>query len=144
MAPPPMMTNGVNGTTLGMPRRKRMIMHMTFYWGKDALILFKGWPGPNNIGMYALALIFVFFMALLVEWLADAMSRMKSEGAASGLAQTMLYGLRVGIGNMVMLALMSFNVGVFLVAVLGHTLGFFFFRVIIRSREERDVISNSC
>lgn len=138
------MTNGVNGTTLGMPRRKRMIMHMTFYWGKDALILFKGWPGPNNIGMYALALIFVFFMALLVEWLADAMSRMKSEGAASGLAQTMLYGLRVGIGNMVMLALMSFNVGVFLVAVLGHTLGFFFFRVIIRSREERDVISNSC
>lgn len=143
MAPPPMM-NGGNGT-MAMPRRKKMMMHMTFYWGKDALILFTGWPGTNT-GMYVLALVFVFFLALIVEWLAHCnLVMMKSNNVTSGLAQTLVYTLRVGLGFMVMLSLMSFNVGVFLVAVLGHALGFFFFRVIMRSSDNtQDDISTAC
>ncbi|KAI3507688.1 hypothetical protein L1887_22678 [Cichorium endivia] len=141
----PSMVNGINGTT-GIPHRKRMMMHMTFYWGKDALILFTGWPGPNNLGMYALALIFVFFLALIIEWLAHCNSvQMKSDEVASGLAQTLVYSLRVGLSFMVMLALMSFNVGVFLVAVLGHAVGFFFFRVVVRSQQRKsEMISSVC
>ncbi|KAK1412843.1 hypothetical protein QVD17_34385 [Tagetes erecta] len=131
--------------TLGMRRRKKMMMHMTFYWGKDALILFKGWPGTST-AMYALALVFVFFLALLVEWLAHCNLKMtKSDDVSSGLAQTLVYTLRVGLGFMVMLALMSFNVGVFLAAVSGHGLGFFFFRVIVKSTNNgNDAGSNAC
>nr|XP_043637658.1 copper transporter 1-like [Erigeron canadensis] len=139
-----MMMNGGN-TTMGMPRRKKMMMHMTFYWGKDALILFTGWPGVDNTGMYVLALFFVFFLAIIVEWLAHCNAvMMKSNGVASTLAQTLVYTIRVGLGFMVMLALMSFNFGVFLTAVLGHALGFFFFRVIMRSSEHQDVVSTAC
>ncbi|KAF5797217.1 putative Ctr copper transporter [Helianthus annuus] len=144
MALPPPMMHGRNAT-MGMPRKKKMMMHMTFYWGKDALILFKGWPGTNT-GMYALALVFVFFLALLVEWLAHCNLKMtKSDDAGSGLAQTLVYTFRVGLGFMVMLAIMSFNVGVFLAAVLGHALGFFFFRVILKpANNNTDGISNAC
>ncbi|KAL4558190.1 hypothetical protein LXL04_036388 [Taraxacum kok-saghyz] len=146
MALPPNSTmSGINGT-IGTTHRKKMMMHMTFYWGKDALILFTGWPGPDNLGMYALALIFVFFLALIVEWLAYCnLVQMKSDDVSSGLAQTLVYGLRVGFAFMVMLALMSFNVGVFLVAVLGHAVGFFFFRVVIQSQEKKaEMLAAAC
>ncbi|KAI3678251.1 hypothetical protein L6452_37536 [Arctium lappa] len=143
MAMPPMMNVG-NGT-MGMLHRKRMMMHMTFYWGTDALILFTGWPG-TDIGMYVLALVFVFFLALMVEWLARCnFAMMKSNGLTSGLAQTLVHALRVGLSNMVMLALMSFNVGVFFVAVFGHALGFFLFQVLLKSSKNKpDLISTIC
>ncbi|XP_076898879.1 copper transporter 1-like [Bidens hawaiensis] len=130
MALPPMM-HGANAT-MGGPRKQKTMMHMTFYLGKDALILFKGWPGTST-GMYALALVFVFFLALLVEWLAHCNLKMtKFDVAGTGMAQTLVYTIRVGLGFMVMLAIMSFNVGVFLAAVSGHALGFFFFRVVMK------------
>ncbi|KAK7839181.1 copper transporter 6 [Quercus suber] len=44
MSPPPP-SSSMNGTT-GMHRK--MIMHMTFFWGKNAEILFNGWPGTNT------------------------------------------------------------------------------------------------
>ncbi|KAK9071164.1 hypothetical protein SSX86_009732 [Deinandra increscens subsp. villosa] len=141
MALPPM---NVGNMTKVMPRKKKMMMHMTFYWGKDALILFKGWPGTST-PMYALAIVFVFFLALLVEWLAHCNLQMsKSDDVSSGLAQTLVYTLRVGLGFMVMLALMSFNVGVFAAAVSGHALGFFFFRVIVKTSNNNDASSNAC
>ncbi|XP_004507149.1 copper transporter 6-like [Cicer arietinum] len=100
-------------------------MHMTFFWGKDALILFDGWPGGKT-GMYVLALILVFFMSVLIELLSRTrFIKPGSNPVAVGLVQTLLHALRIGLAYLVMLALMSFNGGVFLVAVLGHALGFF-------------------
>ncbi|KAL8261741.1 hypothetical protein R6Q59_025790 [Mikania micrantha] len=131
LALPPMMDTGT--ATMDMPHKKKMTMHMTLYWGKDALILFDGWP-ETSAGMYVLSLVFVFFLALLVEFLAHYNRKMtKSDKASLGLAQTLVYTLRVGSGFMVMLAVMSFNVGVLLAAVFGHALGFFFFQVIVKS-----------
>ncbi|ESR49908.1 hypothetical protein CICLE_v10033440mg, partial [Citrus x clementina] len=46
---------------------------------------------------------------------------------AAGLIQTLLLAIKVGLAFLVMLAIMSFNGGVFLVAVAGHTFGFFIF-----------------
>ncbi|KAL8516255.1 hypothetical protein ACS0TY_014786 [Phlomoides rotata] len=122
-APPPS-----NGT---MPmHHHHMMMHMTFFWGKNAEILFDGWPGVNNLGMYVLALIVIFLFALIIEWLSNChvlKEKLSSSAVAEGLMQTAMYALRIGLAYLVMLAVMSFNAGVFLVAVAGHTVGFFFF-----------------
>ncbi|OAY57803.1 copper transporter 1 [Manihot esculenta] len=110
-----------------MTMTHHMMTHMTFFWGKNAEILFDGWPGTRT-GMYVLALISVFFFAFLVEWLSHCqLIKPGSTHLAAGLIQTFLHALRIGLAYLVMLAVMSFNVGVFLVAVAGHTLGFLFF-----------------
>ncbi|KAF5193828.1 Copper transporter [Thalictrum thalictroides] len=130
----------------------KMMMHMTFYWGKEALILFHGWPGSST-GMYVLALIFVFVLAMLIEWLSN--SRIIKQGSSShvsaGLVQTVLHTVRVGLAYMVMLAVMSFNVGVLLVAVAGHSIGFLVFgsrvfkpQVVGESEKPRDLPSMAC
>ncbi|KAF9598113.1 hypothetical protein IFM89_025305 [Coptis chinensis] len=103
-------------------------MQMTFYWGKDSELLFSGFPGEKT-GMYVLALILVFVIALLVEFLSH--TRLTKGGGtnyvANALVQTFIHGVRVGLAFLVMLAVMSFNVGVLIAAVSGHTIGFLFF-----------------
>ncbi|KAM3266664.1 Copper transporter 6 [Capsicum annuum] len=105
------------------------MMHMTFFWGKNAEILFSGWPGyNNNIGMYILALFVIFTIGFAIEWLShtDYISRSENNVTA-GLIQTVLYGVRIGCAYLVMLAVMSFNGGIFVAAIVGHTLGFLVF-----------------
>ncbi|WCJ20417.1 copper transporter 2 [Euphorbia peplus] len=122
----PGMTNMTNNTG-GMPPHHKMMMHMTFYWGKEALILFKRWPGDRS-GMYFLSLIVVFVLAFFVEFLSHSqIIKSGSSNLSAGVIQTLMHFIRVGLAYMVMLAVMSFNVGVFLVAVVGHTLGFLIF-----------------
>ncbi|KAL9415866.1 hypothetical protein AB3S75_039129 [Citrus x aurantiifolia] len=122
---PPMSMNNTNNT--GTMMHHHNMMHMTFFWGKNSEILFSGWPGTRS-GMYALALIVVFVLAVLVEWLSHCkLMKPDANHVAAGLIQTLLHAIRVGLAFLVMLAIMSFNGGVFLVAVAGHTFGFFIF-----------------
>ncbi|KAG2299799.1 hypothetical protein Bca4012_011378 [Brassica carinata] len=125
---PSMMNNGsMNG---GGGHHKMMMMHMTFFWGKNTEVLFSGWPGTSS-GMYALCLIFVFFLAVITEWLAHSSLLRGTTGdsanPAAGLVQTAVYTLRTGLAYLVMLAVMSFNAGVFLAALAGHAIGFMLF-----------------
>ncbi|XVF19965.1 hypothetical protein REPUB_Repub11eG0156900 [Reevesia pubescens] len=132
----PPASSSTNGTS-GMHHHEMMMMHMTFFWGKNAEILFSGWPG-TRAGMYALALIFIFLLAFLVEWISHSrLIKPGSSDVSAGLMQTLLHAMRVGLAYLVMLAVMSFNGGVFLVAVAGHTLGFLLFgsRVFKRNTE---------
>ncbi|WOL18118.1 hypothetical protein Cni_G26911 [Canna indica] len=111
----------------GMDMGKHHFTHMTFFWGKDAEILFSGWPGDRD-GMYALALVVVFALAFLIEWLSHCrLLRPGGNHVAAGLAQTALHAVRVALAYLVMLALMSFNGGVMLVAVVGHATGYLLF-----------------
>ncbi|XP_006850420.2 copper transporter 6 [Amborella trichopoda] len=99
---------------------KKMMMHMTFFWGKDVEILFDGWPG-GGLGMYILSLFVVFFLAILLEFLSN-------RGLVpSRVAGTLVHAVRVGLAYLVMLAVMSFNGGVLVAAVLGHAVGFAMF-----------------
>ncbi|XP_073271643.1 copper transporter 6-like [Primulina huaijiensis] len=128
MAPPT--SGGSSNDSMSTMNPSHMLMHMTFFWGKNAEILFDGWPGYDRLGMYILALVVVFLFALFVEWLSHCSILRETSGrggAAAGLVQTAVHALRIGLAYLVMLAVMSFNAGVFLVAVAGHTLGFFLF-----------------
>ncbi|PIA54530.1 hypothetical protein AQUCO_00900823v1 [Aquilegia coerulea] len=106
----------------------KMMMHMTFFWGKNAEILFSGWPGTSS-GMYVLALIIVFVFSMLIEWFSHSqfIKNTSSSHISAGLVQTVMHTIRVGLSYLVMLALMSFNGGIFLMAVAGHSVGFLIF-----------------
>ncbi|RCV33575.1 hypothetical protein SETIT_7G093300v2 [Setaria italica] len=123
-APPPA------GSHMGM-------MHMTFFWGDRAVVLFPGWPGARGAGAYALCLLFVLALAALTEALAAASRCVARRGAAgagrdggrgapasSAALLTAAHAARMGTAYLVMLAVMSFNGGVLLAAVAGHALGF--------------------
>lgn len=118
-------TMHINGTMTGMG--DMAAMHMSLFWGKDVTILFDGWP-DNRLGMYILSLIFVFFLAFAVEVLSASPLTTAvpfTSPVVGGLTLAAIYALRVAIAYLVMLAVMSFNIGVFIVAVVGHALGYF-------------------
>lgn len=124
MSPPPANSSGMPG----MNHMEMMMDHMTFYWGKEGQVLFSGWPGRRS-GMYALALIFVFVVAIIVEWLSQCRPvKPGSKHVGAGLVQTLLHVIRMGLSYLLMLALVSFNGGVFFVVVAGHAVGFLVFR----------------
>ncbi|KAK1311557.1 Copper transporter 1 [Acorus calamus] len=100
----------------GHDAKPMMVMHMTFFWGKNGYILFD---------MYALALVAVFVASVAVERLGSA--RVDSDRAGARVARTVVHAGRVGLAYLVMLAVMSFNVGVFVAALAGHAFGFMVF-----------------
>ncbi|KAL8039287.1 hypothetical protein ABFX02_10G025500 [Erythranthe guttata] len=102
-------------------------LHTAFYWGKEAHFLFSGWPDGDS-GMYALALILVFALAIIAEFLANLnLVKPGSSRVATISFQTGIHAIRAGFGYMVILAVMSYNGGVFIAAVLGHAVGYVVF-----------------
>ncbi|KAK7256817.1 hypothetical protein RIF29_30333 [Crotalaria pallida] len=130
--------NSTVATRLG---QRRIPIHTTFYWGHKMDILFHCWPG-DSIAMYALALILVFVMAVLVEWLTYFnIVKLKSgdkNDVVGSLLKTGIYGLRTAFSYLVMLSVMSFNGGVFVVAIGGHVIGFLVFGIILKKKSGSD------
>ncbi|PIN15409.1 Copper transporter [Handroanthus impetiginosus] len=116
----------MNHTSHESHQPEHATMHLTFFWGKNAEILFSGWPGTCT-GMYLLALVFVFVLFLIVEWLSIYHRGRCGNSSDCAIIRTIVHGIRICLGYLVMLVVMSFNVGVLIVAVVGHTLGFFYF-----------------
>ncbi|PWA49738.1 Ctr copper transporter [Artemisia annua] len=112
------------------------MMHMTFFWGKDLVMLFDNWPN-GKLGMYILALFFVFVIAVLIELLSDFPTiKTGTRPIVGALAQASVYGLRMVLAYFVMLSVMSYNVGVFIFVVVGHVVGFFLvkYRVAMKNK----------
>ncbi|XP_028785013.1 copper transporter 1-like [Neltuma alba] len=108
-----------------MKRTKKMNMHMvSFYWGKDATALFSGWPN-HSLGMYILAIFLTFLLALLCELFSkNPTLEPGTSHLLGGLSHSVFYFFHIGFHYLVMLAVMSFNLGIFIAAMVGHTHGF--------------------
>lgn len=124
------------------------MMHMTFYWGKNVTILFDSWRTTSWLG-YSLSLLALFLASAFYQYMEDRRIRFKLLAASKPASsiQTPLLGSRVlggaclarsvtavlfsvnsAIGYMLMLAVMSFNGGVFIAVVVGLGVGYLIFR----------------
>ncbi|KAK4274531.1 hypothetical protein QN277_017736 [Acacia crassicarpa] len=142
------------------------MMHMTFYWGYKVTLLIDSWKTRSWTG-YALSLLACLLVSAFYQYLENRRIRLKlilsskpsqtlqirtpllqsnldGEKARLGvkLAGAILFGVNSAIGYLLMLAIMSFNGGVFIAIVVGLAIGYFFF-----SSEGEDVsvvVDNSC
>ncbi|XP_051119283.1 copper transporter 5.1 [Andrographis paniculata] len=130
------------------------MMHMTFYWGKNVTILFDSWKTDSWVS-YALSLLALFLFSLFYQYMEDRRLRFRllalskrppppqSQtqslgipllGGAAGkwapwrFAGAILFGVNSAIGYFLMLAIMSFNAGVFVAVVVGLGVGYLLFR----------------
>ncbi|RLN32852.1 copper transporter 5.1 [Panicum miliaceum] len=154
------------------------MMHMTFYWGKSATILFDGWRTSTWPG-YLLSLVALLLAAAFYQYLEALRIRVKlaaGGGAAAGkqgpsipppassdpsrapllapalaaaagrwparVAVAAMFGVNSGLGYLLMLAVMSFNGGVFIAVVVGLALGYLAFRS--SDGEDLVVLDNPC
>lgn len=92
---------------------------------------FLGWPSQSFDVYSILALISVFSISLLVEWLSHArlIKHISNNDVTAGLLQTFMFAVRVSLAYLLMLAVMSFgfNIGVVIAAVAGYSIGFMIF-----------------
>ncbi|KAK4854451.1 hypothetical protein QYF36_024027 [Acer negundo] len=143
------------------------MMHMTFYWGRTVTVLFDSWKTSSWLG-YALTLVACFVVSAFYQYLEVwrfRLIRLSVAGGGGGanlagidapllhrkvagkysaarIAGTVLFGVNSGLGYMLMLAVMSFNGGVFLAIVLGLTVGYFVFRT--GNEEATLIVDNPC
>ncbi|KAK1288463.1 Copper transporter 5.1 [Acorus calamus] len=123
------------------------MMHMTFYWGKKVTLLFDSWR-TDSWTSYGLSLLAVFIVSVFYQYMEDRRIRFKAlsvfnpsppsiespllaggvKRSSARFASALLFGVNSGIGYMLMLAVMSFNGGVFIAIVVGLTIGYLFFR----------------
>ncbi|KAK8592793.1 hypothetical protein V6N13_063358 [Hibiscus sabdariffa] len=113
---------------------KMKMGHMTLFWGKDTQDIFPGWSGRSS---YLLGLIWVFLLSLMVERLSHTRFIKPGTGhVVAGLLQTLMYAIRVALAYLVMLAVMSCNVGVILASVAGYGVGFLVYGSRVFSKSE--------
>lgn len=108
-------------------RKMKMVMHATLFFGST-----------ENLSLYLLDLVIVFMMSLIVECLSHTrFISSQSNNWIAGVIQVGLYGIRISLAYLVMLAVMMSN-ATFVVAVAGYTLGFLIFgsRVFDKSDNE--------
>ncbi|XP_055803813.1 copper transporter 5-like [Solanum dulcamara] len=145
------------------------MMHMTFYWGKKVTLLFDFWR-TDSWTSYAITLLACFIFSLFYQYMEDRRQRFRILSANSKrnyppptapvnapllytfpavganwnsarFATAILFGVNSAIGYFLMLAVMSFNGGVFVAVVLGLAIGYLLFR----NGDEDDVrVDNPC
>jgi copper transporter 1 len=97
-----------------------MTMEMYFYWGTDVVFLLESWTIKSNTGLYCVALAASFLCAVLLEFLNTRKLDSKPLFA-------LVTSVKLWLSYLLMLVLMTFNAGLFIVVMLGYTLGYFLF-----------------
>lgn len=142
------------------------MMHMTFYWSYKVTLLIDSWK-TDSWTSYALSLLACLLVSSFYQYLENRRIRLKlissdkhsptpqiqipllrsnlaGEKAKMGVkfAGAILFGVNSAIGYLLMLAIMSFNGGIFVAIVVGLTIGYFFFRS--EGEDVSLVVDNSC
>lgn len=129
-----------------------MAMQSFFVWSKQVTLWFSHWS-TDNVVEYVFTLLAVVFVAALYQWLTSfrtsLVSRFKATQGSSEkldidledsptitntqrypkvtkLVLAVLFGINSAIGYLIMLAVMGFNVGIFLAVALGLTVAYLF------------------
>ncbi|XP_020536528.1 copper transporter 5 [Jatropha curcas] len=126
------------------------MMHMTLYWGKKVTLLFDCWK-TDSWPSYFISLLACFLFSAFYQYMEDRRLRFKALAASrtarsqpspieapllrskgrfkpAKFASAILFGVNSAIGYLLMLAIMSFNGGVFLAIVAGLSIGYLLFR----------------
>ncbi|KAI3978437.1 hypothetical protein MKX01_006952 [Papaver californicum] len=125
------------------------MMHMTFYWGRKVTLLVDSWKTHTWTG-YAFTLFICFLFSIFYQYMEDRRLRFKiiSKPSSSSMntpllasssrfhlgnnsarvSVSILFGVNSAIGYLLMLSIMTFNGGVFIAVVFGHTVGYIVFR----------------
>lgn len=139
------------------------MMHMTFYWGRSVTILFDSWT-TDSWPSYFLSLFALFLFSLFYQYMDDRRLRLRllsTKPPPQSAAETpllfpklrrrswaphqflgaILFGVNAAIGYFLMLAVMSFNGGVFIAVVAGLAVGYLIFR---GGDEDVVLVDNPC
>ncbi|KAL8265105.1 hypothetical protein R6Q59_023235 [Mikania micrantha] len=145
------------------------MMHMTFYWGRSVTLLFDSWKTDSWLS-YTLTLIACLIFSVFYQYMEDRRLRLKllstsavanntngtvdatpllntkvftgSRWSVGRFAGAVLFGINSAIGYFLMLAIMSFNGGVFVAIVVGLAVGYLLFRS--GDDEQVVVVDNPC
>ena len=130
------MTNNsdTTGNNANTTMKSHMVMHMTFYGGQKVVILFDQWR-TTTWGYYILSLLALFVIAIIYQYLQAKLTLLGQTCSSPPYAGSLFtrvfhsafFALTVSIAYFLMLAMMTFNAGVFVVIMLGFGFGFFFF-----------------
>jgi copper transporter 1 len=99
------------------------MMRRSFYWGSDVEFYFANWPSGHLV-MYILALALLLVISVINEYLSNLRGK---KAWAGGLVQTLCHTVRVATAYLLMLAVMSYNLGVVAVVIVGSAIGFYLF-----------------
>ncbi|KVI11932.1 copper transporter 5.1-like [Cynara cardunculus var. scolymus] len=136
LQPPQVDGRKINATT----------MHMTFYWGRNVTLLIDSW-NTHSWFTYFLTLIVCFLFSAFYQFMEDRRLRFKllsssitaenapflynklfSGGSRARFVGSVIFGINAVMNYLLMLAVMSFNGGVFMVIVVGLAVGYLLFR----------------
>ena len=99
-----------------------MTMEMYFYNTPNVVFLLKSWTIQDNNGLYFCALALSFVLAVLVEFLKSVIDRIEND-----FVHSIVYFSNLFLAYILMLILMTFNAGLFIVICAGYTFGYFLF-----------------
>lgn len=124
---------------------------MTFYWGKEVTLLLDSWR-TESWTSYSLTLLACLIASAFYQYMENRRVRFKlvsagkpsaeietpflqwklfrpgTKSSAARIGGAVIFGINSAIGYLLMLAVMSFNGGIFLAIVLGLSIGYFLFR----------------
>lgn len=116
----------MDSAAVPMPTKKAEA-HTSFWVGTNVMVLFPGWPGNYSLLDYYLALLLVFVLSFLST--TPRMIRVTSARCFPMflLLHAFKHGLEKCLFYLVVLCVVTFNVGVFLAAMAGHAVGYFMY-----------------